>query len=171
MGRKSNTEQIKNLIDKIRKYMPDATIRTSLIAGFPGETEEEFEELLEFLKEYKLERVGVFAYSKEEDTPAYRLDNQIDEEIKANRRDAAMRISMDISEKLNKEKVGKTFKVICDGFDEENMLYAGRTMADSPDIDSVVYFGAEREIEPGEVLNVEILDCDEYDLYGKEDVK
>ncbi len=171
MGRKSNTEQIKTLIGKIRKYMPDATIRTSLIAGFPGETEEEFQELLEFLKEYKLERVGIFAYSKEEDTPAYLLDNQIDEEIKENRRDAAMRISMQISEQLNKEKIGKTFSVICDGFDEENMLYLGRTMADSPDIDSVVYFGAEREVEPGEILKVTILDCDEYDLYGKEDVK
>lgn len=171
MGRRSRGGQIKELICKIRSVMPDITIRTSLIAGFPGETEEQFGELLEFLAEYKLDRVGVFAYSREEDTAAYLLDNQIDEAEKQRRRDEAMRVSMNISEAKNKEKVGRVIKVMCDGFDEDNMLYAGRSEADSIEIDSKVYFGAEREIEPGEILEVIVLDCDEYDLYGKENVK
>lgn len=171
MGRKSSGAQIKELIEKIRSVMPDITIRTSLITSFPGETEEQFEELLEFLAEYKLDRVGVFAYSKEEDTPAFNLDGQIDEEIKQKRRDKAMEVCQLISSEKNKAKVGKTLKVIADGFDEETMLYVGRSQGDSIDIDSVVYFGAEREIKPGEILEVEILDCDEYDLYGKENVK
>lgn len=167
MGRKSSGSQIRKLIEKIRNTVPNAVIRTSLIAGFPGETQEQFEELLQFLKEVKLDRVGVFAYSREEDTAADLLDGHIDEEEKNIRKDSAMEICREISEEKNKEKVGSILEVMCDGFDAENMLYRGRSRADSIEIDSNVYFGAEFEVSPGNVVNVKILDCDEYDLYGE----
>lgn len=168
MGRKSTGKQIRKLISKIREAIPDAVIRTSLIVGFPGETDEQFEELLEFLRETKLDRVGVFAYSREEDTPADKFDNQIDEDTKQKRRDEAMLLVQKISREKNSAKVGTVLETICDGFDDENMLYVGRSRGDSVDIDSNVYFGAKREIEPGEIVLVNILHSDEYDLYGEE---
>lgn len=168
MGRKSSESEICELILKLRKEIPDITIRTSLIVGFPGETEEDFSKLCEFLDEFKLDRVGVFAFSREEDTAAYKLSGQIDEEVKNKRRDILMEKCMIVSQEKNKKMIGKEIVCICDGFDEENFLYRGRSEKDSPDIDSCVYFGAEREVSPGEILKVLILDADEYDLYGKE---
>lgn len=167
MGRKSRGDQIRNLIDKIRKIVPDITIRTSLIAGFPGEKQEQFEELLEFLKTYRLDRVGVFSYSREEDTAADLLDGHIDDKIKDMRRDTAMELCRQISFEKNREKIGAVIEVMCDGFDDKNMLYRGRSRGDSLNIDSNVYFGAEFEVSPGSVLNIKILDADEYDLYGE----
>lgn len=167
MGRKSRGDQIRNLIDKIRKIVPDITIRTSLIAGFPGEKQEQFEELLEFLKTYRLDRVGVFSYSREEDTAADLLDGHIDDKIKDMRRDTAMELCRQISLEKNREKIGTVIEVMCDGFDDKNMLYRGRSRGDSLNIDSNVYFGAEFEVSPGSVLNIKILDADEYDLYGE----
>ncbi len=167
MGRQSTSKQIKDLILKIRKTVPDMVIRTSLIAGFPGETKEQSEELLEFLKQARLDRVGVFSYSREEGTAADLLDGHLDEETKNKRRDAAMEISKQISAEKNKEKLGSVIEVMCDGFDSESMLYCGRSRGDSILIDSNVYFGAEFEAEPGSIVNVKILDCDEYDLYGE----
>ncbi len=168
MGRESDGEQIRQLVAKIRKKLADVAIRTSLIVGFPGETEEQFEELCDFLKEAELDRVGVFAYSREEDTPADKLCDHIDESIKEKRRDIAMLISQEISKKKNDGKIGKVLEVMCDGFDEETMLYFGRSRFDSIDIDSNVYFGTKKEISAGEIVLVKILDCDEYDLYGEE---
>lgn len=168
MGRRTNKETIKAIIYKIRDKMPDAVIRTSLIVGFPHEGEEKFEELYDFVKAERLDRVGVFTYSREENTPAAKMDGQIDEQIKQQRRDRLMELSQQISFEKNEKRVGNVLEVVCEGFDEENCLYYGRSYADSIGVDSLVYFGAEREIEIGEFLNVKILCAQEYDLIGEE---
>lgn len=168
MARRTNRTEIEEKIRKIREKMPDAIFRTSIIAGFPGETEEQFAELYEFLKEIKLDRVGVFAYSQEEDTPAADFDGQLDEEIKEERRDRLMELQQGISLEKNKEKIGKVIEVLAEGYDEENFMYTGRSRGDSIGVDSTVYFAAEDEVEIGTFVQVEVLDADEYDLTGKE---
>lgn len=170
MGRKTNKESIESIIYKIREKMEDAIIRTSLIVGFPQESEEEFEELYDFVKKARLDRVGVFAYSQEENTPAARMDDQVDEDVKMKRKDRLMQLAQQISLKKNEERVGSVCEVVCEGFDEENCLYFGRSYADSIGVDSLVYFGAEREVEVGEFLNVKILCAQEYDLIGEEEI-
>ncbi len=167
MARRTTGEQIRKTISKMRNTIPDLTIRTSLIVGFPGETEAQFEELCEFVKEAQLERVGVFAFSEEEGTPAASFDGKIDEETKNRRLDTLMAIQREISLENNKSKLGKTISVLCEGYDEESFLYFGRSRGDSVDVDGNIYFAADREVFPGEFVNVEILDCDEYDLTGK----
>ena len=168
MGRKTDKASLEKLIHKIREKMDDAIIRTSLIAGFPGETREDFNELCDFVKKMRLDRVGVFAYSKEENTPAAKLDKQISERTKTSRRDKLMEISQTISLEKNEARIGKVYEVLCEGFDEENCLYKGRSYADSIDVDSLVYFGANREVQNGEFVNVRILCAQEYDLIGEE---
>lgn len=167
MARRTTGEQIKETIKKMRNLIPELTIRTSLIVGFPGETEEQFEELCEFVKESKLERVGVFAFSEEEGTPAAEFDGRIDDETKNRRLEILMEIQREISLENNKNKLGKKLEVLCEGYDEESFLYFGRSRGDSVDVDGNVYFAAEREVLPGEFVTVEVLDCDEYDLTGK----
>ena len=168
MARRTNRAQIEEKIRKIREVMPDAVFRTSIIAGFPGETEEQFLELYDFLKEIKLDRVGVFAYSQEEDTPAADFEGQLPEEVKEKRRDILMELLKGISLEKNKEKIGKVIEVLAEGYDEENFMYTGRSRGDSIGVDSTVYFAAEDEVEIGTFTKVEILDADEYDLTGKE---
>ena len=167
MARRTNREEIETTISKMRKMMPDCVIRTSIIVGFPGETEEEFNELLEFVKEAKFDRMGVFAYSQEEDTAAADFPDQIDEDEKERRLDILMREQQRISLEKNKEKLGKVIPVLCEGYDEDCFLYYGRSYGDSIGVDGRVYFAAEDEVKNGEFINVEILDCDEYDLTGK----
>lgn len=168
MGRKTNKASLEMLIYKIREKMDDAIIRTSLIAGFPGETREDFKELCDFVEKMRLDRVGVFAYSKEENTPAAKLDKQVDTRTKTRRRNKLMEIAQQISLEKNEERIGKVYEVLCEGFDEENCLYKGRSYADSIDVDSLVYFGANREVTMGEFVNVRILCAQEYDLIGEE---
>ncbi len=168
MARRTNREEIEEKISLIREKMPDASIRTSIIAGFPGETEEQFEELYRFLDEIKLDRVGVFAYSKEEDTPAANFDGQLPEEVKEERRDRLMALQQGISLEKNKAKIGTRLEVLCEGYDEDNFMYYGRSYADSIEVDGLVYFAAEDEVLMGEFVTVEILDADEYDLTGKQ---
>ena len=167
MARRTTGEQIRETIEKLRKVVPDITIRTSIIVGFPGETEEQFEELCEFIKEARLERVGVFAFSEEEGTAAADFEDKIDEETRNRRLETLMGIQKEISLENNKRKLGKKLTVLCEGYDEESYLYFGRSSGDSVDVDGNVYFAADREILPGEFVTVEILDCDEYDLTGK----
>ena len=167
MARRTNGAEIRKRINDIRNSVPDVTIRTSIIVGFPGETEEQFNSLAEFLKDAKLDRVGVFKYSAEEGTPAAEFENQVDEETKELRYNTLMEIQSRISLEKNKEKLGKIVEVLCEGYDVENYLYYGRSKADSIDVDGLVYFAAEDEVLPGEFVMVEILDCDEYDLTGK----
>ena len=165
MNRKTNKEQITKLINKIRKEIPDAVIRTSLITGFPGETEEDHEMLKEFLIEYKLDRVGVFKYSREENTAAYKLKNQIKDEIKEARQEELMKIQQQISYNNNTAKIGKTYDVIIDEDSGDNE-YLGRTYMDSPEIDGCVFVNSDVKLNVGEIYKVSIIDALEYDLIG-----
>lgn len=171
MARRTNRAEIEEKIAKIREKMPDCTIRTSLIVGFPGETEEQFEELCDFVREIKFDRAGVFAYSKEEDTPAANFEGQIDEETKQKRLDKLMKIQQEISLENNRKKISSVIEVLTEGYDESNFMYFGRSRADSIGVDSLVYFAAEDEVKTGEIVPVEILDADEYDLTGRQAAK
>ncbi len=168
MGRHTNKAQIVGLIEKIRREIPDAVIRTSLIVGFPGETEEDFEDLCDFVRKIRFERLGVFAYSREEDTPAYSFDNQIDEEEKERRRDLIMMIQSEIAEEQNTEKIGSVVRVLVEDRDEIIKSYYGRTYADSEEIDGKVFFKSDRKLNPGEFVNVKVEQAMEYDLFGAE---
>lgn len=165
MNRKTSKEQITNLIEKIRKEIPEAIIRTSLITGFPGETEEDHEMLKVFLIDYKLDRVGVFKYSREENTPAYNLKNQIKDEIKSLRQEELMKIQQEISYNKNSAKIGKTYDVIIDEDSGDNE-YLGRTYMDSPEIDGAVFVNSDKKLNIGEIYKVSIVDALEYDLIG-----
>ncbi|MBE7055477.1 MAG: 30S ribosomal protein S12 methylthiotransferase RimO [Ruminococcaceae bacterium] len=166
MGRRTSRAKIEALIKTLRAEIPDITLRTSIITGFPGETQEEFTELCEFLEEVRFDRVGVFAYSCEEGTPAARMDGQLDEETKENRRDIVMELSQKISLMRNKSQIGKNLTVITEGF--EDNLYYGRSGGESIEIDPKIYFGACRDLSAGDYVQVTIKDCDVYDLYGEE---
>jgi len=167
MGRRTSKEQILGVISKLRENVKDITIRTSLIAGFPGETEEQFYELLEFVKEVKFDRLGAFVYSKEEDTPAALLPDQIPEREKERRAKAIIEVQSEISHQKQKKKEGKTLRVLTEGYDEENFMYYGRSQSDAPEVDTLVYFASEEETQIGTFADVLILDSDEYDLTGK----
>ncbi len=166
MGRRTTKAQIVALIEKIRKEIPDAVLRTSLIVGFPGETEEEFAELKEFVEEMKFERLGVFAYSREEDTPAYRLKNQIPEEEKLCRQENLMLVQAEVSQAWNDARIGKTVRVLVEGRDEIIQSYYGRTYGDSIEIDGKVFFKAPGRLAEGTFVSVVIEQALEYDLFG-----
>lgn len=166
MGRNTSREQISALVERLREEIPGVVIRTSLIAGFPGETEEEFESLLSLLRELKFDRAGVFAYSQEEGTAAARLPGQLSEEEKELRRDKAMELAQSISLERNERTVGLRLRVLVEGFDGN--LWFGRSGGESPEVDPKIYFGTEDEPGPGDFIEVEIVDFDEYDLYGKQ---
>lgn len=167
MARRTNRDEIIEKIAMIRKYMPESTIRTSIIVGFPGETDEEFEELYDFIKKIRFDRMGVFTYSQEEDTPAADFEDQIDENIKEERRERLMELQQRISLEENQKKIGNILEVIIEDYDEENYMYFGRSRGDSIGIDSRVYVAAEDELNPGDIVKVEVLDASEYDLTAK----
>lgn len=166
MGRHNTTKETKELIKKLRQSIPGLTIRTTLIAGFPGETEEEFSELLEFVREAEFEKLGAFAYSVEEGTAAAKLDGQLDEEVKQTRQEAIMNVQSEISKKIQESRLGSIVEVICEGYDAENLMYYGRSQADSLEVDGNVYFAASDRVEAGEFVWVKILDTDDYDCTG-----
>ena len=166
MNRKGTREGYLKLIAKLRKEIPDIAIRSTFIAGFPGETEEQFENLLEFIKEAKLTNAGFFAYSREEGTPAYRLPDQIDEKVKQSRVKKLYAAQKKVSEERNKSLVGKQIKVICDGVDYDKQSFYGRAYFSAPEIDGKAYFTYDGEIKQGEYYNVKITKADAYDLYG-----
>ena len=167
MGRRTNKAQLTELLHKIRKTVPNAVIRTSLIVGFPGETEEEFLELKEFVEEAKFERLGVFTYSREEDTPAYNLDGQIDEDEKERRHEIIMLSQTDISQEWNDARIGSTVRVMVEDRDEIIKSYYGRTYADSIDIDGKVFFKCSKKLNSGDFVDVIIEQALEYDVFGK----
>ena len=168
MNRNSTAKSIDELLAKLKKAIPDVHIRTTLIVGFPGETEEDYDTLIEFVEKERFARLGVFAYSQEENTVAGEMENQIDEEVKAQRLDGIMRRQLDISLELNKEKVGRTLEVMVDEKDLDGS-YIGRTRYDAPEIDNSVLFTSERELKPGDIVMVKIIDAYDYDLVGKEE--
>ena len=165
MNRRTSKEDIRNKVEMIRSKIPDAVIRTTVIVGFPGETEEDLEELIEFMKEIKFDRLGAFAYSREEDTPADRMDGHMDEEIKEERRDRVMMVQQAISEEINQKREDKVFEVLIEE-EAEDGVYVGRTQGDAEEIDSVVYVNSEEELEIGSFVNVYITEAMEYDLIG-----
>lgn len=167
MGRRTNKAQITELIQKLRERIPNVVLRTSLIVGFPGETEEQFIELQDFIEDIKFDRLGVFAYSQEEDTPAANLPDQIEEEEKELRRDNLMIVQADLSAELNRSRIGHVMTVLVEGRDEIIKSYYGRTFADSIEIDGKVFFKSDRKCSDGEFVQVKITDCLEYDLFGE----
>lgn len=167
MARRTHQKEILEKIAMIRSKMPDAVLRTSIIVGFPGESEEAFERLYEFVKQVRFDRMGAFTYSQEEGTAAANFADQIDEEVKQERLDRLMTLQQEISLELNREKIGKVLEVIVEGYDEESFLFYGRSRGDSIDVDGKVYFGTEDEVEEGDIIRVEILDANAYDLTGK----
>lgn len=167
MNRRSTAESIDNTLNRLKKAIPDIHVRTTLIVGFPGETEEDFDRLIEFVEREKFARLGVFAYSQEENTAAGEMEDQIDEEIKAARLDAVMRRQIDISLELNREKIGRTFEVLVEEQDEDGS-YIGRTRYDAPEIDNSVIFNSHKALKPGDLVQVRISDAFDYDLVGTE---
>ena len=147
--------------------MPDICIRTTIITGFPGESEEEFGELEEFVRELKFDKLGVFTYSAEEGTPAAAMDNQIDEDVKEERRDYIMELQKNISAEKCAQMTGKTIRVIADGRIPEDDIYCGRSYKDAPDIDGMVFFKSDYEIMSGDFADVRIDGASDYDLTGE----
>ena len=167
MNRRGTKEDVLALIHKIRTMFPDATLRTTMIVGFPGETEEEFEELIDFIKEVKWDRMGAFTYSKEEDTPAYDYPDEIDEDIQNERLSALMEIQREISLEKNKEKIGKVIEVLVEEKEGLTNRYRGRSKADAPDeVDGQVIFRCDEDLDIGSFVQVKITDAKEYDLFG-----
>ena len=168
MNRRGGRREIEEAIAKLRAGIPNITLRTTLIAGFPGETEEQFEEMCRFVRDMQFDRLGCFAYSPEEGTKAATMPDQIDEEVKQRRADQIMEIQTGIMSRKQAERVGQELECICDELDEENGLYLLRTMSDAPEIDGNVCVPAdEYQLEFGHFYKVHILDSDLYDLYGE----
>ena len=167
MGRRSRQKQVEELIEKLKNKVPGIVIRTSLIVGFPGETEEDFDTLKQFVSKFPLDRVGVFGYSCEEGTPASEFPGQLPEEVKEERRCTLMEILQKVSADLNKAKIGKTTEAIVEGYDEENLCYVGRTAQDTPDVDGLAYIYSTYELNAGDIVNIKIMDADEYDVTGE----
>ena len=164
MNRRGSSEWIKSRIARCKQL--GITLRTTMILGFPGETEEEFIELMDFVREARFDRLGAFAYSAEEDTAAAVMDDQIDEAVKIRRLDELMMMQQGISMELNEQRIGEECEVLCEGF--EDGTYYGRSRKEAPESDGVIRFTAQREIMPGEYLNVRIIAAEAYDLYGEE---
>ena len=167
MKRRSTNRSITDKIAKLKEQIPDIHIRTTLITGFPGETEEDFDTLYDFVAEQRFARLGVFAYSQEEGTVAGQMPNQIDEEIKTERADSIMRLQMEISLEENRSKIDTVQEVIVDEIDEDGS-YIGRTRYDAPEIDNAVIFTGKQEHKPGDMVMVHIDDAFDYDLAGTE---
>lgn len=167
MNRRSTHESILATIEKLKTAMPDIHIRTTLITGFPGETEEDFDELVEFVEEVEFQRLGVFTYSREEGTAAAEFEKQIDEETKKQRQEAIMLRQQEISLKSNRSKIGQVLEVLVEG-QEEDGSYIGRSRYDAPEIDNGVLFTSHQQRKPGELVHVLVQDGYDYDLVGVE---
>lgn len=167
MNRRGNYESLSALIDKIRGVIPDVTLRTTLITGFPGETEEQFEELARFVKEKRFDRLGCFTYSAEEDTAAALFPDQVDEQVKQDRADNIMDMQMTISAEKNEEKTGGITEALIEGWDDYIKCYFGRTPADAPEVDGKIFFMSSRPLTIGDFVKVRINDCLDYDLLGE----
>jgi ribosomal protein S12 methylthiotransferase len=167
MNRKMTREEIVEVLGNIRREIPEAVIRTQFIVGFPGETDEQFEELLKFVSDQQFDRVGCFKYSPEEGTPGGKMPDQVPEDVKQKRHDALMEVQQNISREKHKAYVGKVVQVLVEGLsDETDLLLQGRTSQQAPDIDGVVLIN-DGEAQVGDMVNVQITDSMEYDLIGE----
>ncbi|WP_432667573.1 30S ribosomal protein S12 methylthiotransferase RimO [Wukongibacter baidiensis] len=167
MNRRTSKEHILDVINKLKTKIPNIALRTSLIVGFPGETEEQFSELYNFVEEVKFDKLGVFTYSQEEDTAAANLPNQIEQEVKDERRDKIMVLQRDLSLAKNMDKIGNIYDILIEEKVEGENVYVGRTEFDAPEIDGVVYVSSDSEINIGEFVRAKIIDALEYDLIGE----
>ena len=167
MGRRTTKAQLKETVSLLRKEIPDIVLRTTLIAGFPGETQEQHEELMEFVDEMEFERLGVFAYSPEENTPAASMPDQIPEEIKEERRDAILELQQEIAFDKAADMVGRTLYAMIEGKVADEPAYGARTYADSPDIDGYVFVNTGEMLMSGDFVKVKITGSAEYDLIGE----
>ena len=165
MNRVGDGEDYRALISKMRKAIPDLALRTTFMVGFPGETDEQFESLCKFTEDVKFDKMGCFTFSPEEDTPAYDMQNQIDDHVKVRRQEILMNKQYSITEELNKQRIGRIYKVIIDTFDGEK--YVGRSYMDSPEIDSGIIFTCDNNLNIGDFVDVEITDYNGYDLIGE----
>ena len=166
MNRKTDKESILKLVKKLRKEIPDVILRTTLIVGFPGETEDQFQELYDFVKEVKFDRLGAFSYSPEDGTPAARFNDQIDEKTKEKRRDAVMELQQKVSKDNLEKKIGNIYECLIENVTEDGEYFIGRTYMDVPSEDGVVYIKFDDNIMINEFVDVIIIDSDEYDLHG-----
>lgn len=167
MNRKGDKGSLSGLIDKIRAKIPEITLRTTLITGFPGETDEQFTEMAEFVKEKRFDRLGCFTYSAEEGTIAAEFDCQIDEQLKNDRMENIMEMQMTIAAEKNEEKAGSLTEVLIEGWDDYIKCYFGRTVADAPEIDGKIFFMSTKPLKIGDFAKVRINDCIDYDLLGE----
>lgn len=167
MNRRGDQALIRSVISKLRSEIPDVVIRTTFIVGFPGEGEEEFETLAEFVNEIEFDRLGVFTFSPQEGTPAYDMDNQVEDDVKTRRGEVIMQDQYSIMEEKNNEKIGKTYKVVVEDYDGYSDSYTGRTYMDAPEIDGLVKFTSHKDLDIGDFVDVEFFDIEDYDLIGE----
>ena len=166
MGRKTNRAELISLVEKLRSEIPDIVLRTTLITGFPGETEDEFEHMLDFVDEMEFDRLGVYPYSPEEGTKAAEMEDQVPDEVKEQRRDAIMELQQEISAGAAADRIGEEMSVLIEGYLYEEDIYVGRTYMDAPKVDGNVFVRSEEEMISGDIVPVRITGANEYDLMG-----
>lgn len=167
MNRRSTPEQIRSLLSRIRRMDAGFALRTSLIAGFPGETEEQFNRLCDFIQEYPFDHLGAFAFSPEDGTVAAKLPGAVPKRIREKRRDRLMEIQAAVAQMLNQERIGRVYEAVAEGYDQESGLYFGRTYAQAPEIDSNVFWHDDRELAPGSFVRIRITASEGYDWMGE----
>jgi len=167
MARRTNQQELREMIGKLRERIPDICLRTTLISGFPGETQEDFEELYRFVNEMEFDRLGVFTYSQEEDTVAAEMPDQIDEDVKAFRRDELMELQQEIAFEKAEDMIGRVLTVMVEGKVADEDVYVTRTYRDAPNVDGYLFLNTTANLMTGDFVNVMVTDCNEYDLIGE----
>jgi len=167
MGRRTNCQELLSIIQKLRQEIPDIALRTTLITGFPGETQKDHEALVSFVQKVRFDRLGVFTYSQEEDTPAADMKDQIDEAVKISRKDELMQVQQKIAFELAKKMIGKEVEVLVEGKLPEDNVYIGRTYKDAPDVDGYIFISNTKELSSGDIIHVKVVGANEYDLIGE----
>ena len=167
MGRKTDQASLRAMIEKLRNHIPDICLRTTLISGFPGETQEDFEELYNFVDELEFDRLGVFTYSQEEDTAAAAMEDQVPEELKESRRDELMELQQEIAFEKAQEMIGRVLVVMIEGKVADEDTYVARTYRDAPNVDGYLFLNTTANLMTGDLVKVLVTDCNEYDLIGE----
>jgi ribosomal protein S12 methylthiotransferase len=167
MGRRTNQQELRDIIEKLRDRIPDICLRTTLISGFPGETQEDYEELYRFVNEMEFDRLGVFPYSQEEDTPAALMPDQIPEEVKLQRRDELMELQQEIAFEKAEDMIGQVLTVMIEGKVADEDTYVARTYRDAPNVDGFLFLNTTASLMTGDFVKVQVVDANEYDLIGE----
>ena len=167
MGRRTTEEELRNMVEKLRERIPDICLRTTLISGFPGETQEDYEELYRFVNEMEFDRLGVFTYSQEEDTPAAIMPDQVPEEVKAFRRDELMELQQEIAFEKAEDMIGRVLTVMIEGKVADEDTYVARTYRDAPNVDGYLFVNTTATLMTGDFVKVQVVDANEYDLIGE----